>query len=475
MGGNFFSKIRHEFIKVSTLEDDNILINETIIDFINNSHNLRLESEDTIVEEFRRCFFNNKELSLRALFYIRDIKNGLGERRVFRTLIKYLANTRPDILKDNLIYISEFGRWDDYYSLFDSPLEKDVISIFKNQIEKDLLSDSPSNLGKWMKSENTSSKHSKYLGYKTRVGLNMTSKEYRQTLSTLRKKLNILERQLSSKTTDEINLKTIPVGAIIKYKKVLFKGDYEKYIDYVEKKSLLLSKNKDLHPFNLVSKSLKRNSELYEPIWYIQQNKYKEFIKDTFVICDFNKDSTSNSGIFSTFITFLLLFNSSNTNYFKNYFMYYNSKAKFYKLTYSNFSDNIKDLKALESSKSISVINYFDNLLFSALRNNIDKNSIPKNILIMTTVEEDSIQNYIDEIEEAKSKWEKSVYTFPKIKVLLYNDSSSDLLYHNNDISIVKGNDENLFTYIIEENGSIKNPYIFDLEKLSLIYKNITV
>lgn len=475
MGDNILRKIRREFIKVSTLDDDDLLNNEIIIDFINSAHKLRGETEDYIVEEFRRCFFYNEELSIRALFYIRDIKNGLGERRVFRILIKYLAKSNPNIIKNNLLYINEFGRWDDYYSLFDTPLEKDILQLFKDQIERDMISNKPSNLGKWLKSENTSSKESKYLGYRTRKGLQLSSKEYRQLLSALRKKINIIERQLSSKKYNEINIKTIPIGAAIKYRKTLFNGDNKKYLEFIEKKSLLLSRNRDLHPFNLVTKAIKKNSEFYEPIWYIQENKYKEFLEDTFIIADFNKTSSEGSNILSMFTTFLLLFNNNNRNYFKNYFMYSTSKIIFDKVRHKSFSEKILELRKIEYIRSTNIINYFDRLLFTALRKDIDEKGIPNNLLIITDIDEDGLQKYIDSITLAKETWDKSKYKFPNIKVVIHGPKESELLYKDEIMTIIKGNDEHVFTSIVEKGTSIKSSYLSNIEKINLLYKKITV
>ena len=65
-------------------------------------------------------------------------------------------------------------------------------------------SKTPSLLGKWLPSENASSYTTNKMGNLVRKFLGMTHKEYRQALSSLRKKINIVERLMSENRWDEI-------------------------------------------------------------------------------------------------------------------------------------------------------------------------------------------------------------------------------------------------------------------------------
>ncbi len=50
-------------------------------------------SEREIIEDYKKVFLENKTLALQFLFYIRDREEGLGERRLFRVILKELAKT----------------------------------------------------------------------------------------------------------------------------------------------------------------------------------------------------------------------------------------------------------------------------------------------------------------------------------------------------------------------------------------------
>ena len=53
-------------------------------------------SEDEIISCFKKAFYENQETALRLLFYVRDVRGGLGERKTFRVLLTWLANEYPD-------------------------------------------------------------------------------------------------------------------------------------------------------------------------------------------------------------------------------------------------------------------------------------------------------------------------------------------------------------------------------------------
>ena len=84
-------------------------------------------------------FSENETLSLRALFYMRDIRGGQGERENFRVIIQWLAKNHKEAILRNLIHIPVFGRYDDFYSLVRIPeVSNDVLTIMKEQFEADI-------------------------------------------------------------------------------------------------------------------------------------------------------------------------------------------------------------------------------------------------------------------------------------------------------------------------------------------------
>lgn len=80
---------------------------------------LRKATKETIEKKFSDAFFESPIISIKWLFFARDCRLGIGERRLFRICLKWLANTRPDVVKKLIPLIAEYGRWDDLFCLIE--------------------------------------------------------------------------------------------------------------------------------------------------------------------------------------------------------------------------------------------------------------------------------------------------------------------------------------------------------------------
>ena len=186
----------------------------------------RNRSDADCILAFKNAIEENETLALKCLFYLRDIRGGQGERRFFRVCFRWLANARPEAARRNLINVSEYGRWDDLiYSCFDTKVEEDAFAIIKHQLALDVECKTPSLLAKWMPSENASARDTKKMGGIMREYLGMSHKQYRQMLSVLRSRINIVEKLMSEGRWDEIEFDKIPSKAGLKYKNAFSRRD----------------------------------------------------------------------------------------------------------------------------------------------------------------------------------------------------------------------------------------------------------
>lgn len=69
---------------------------------------IRRESDEEITNRFLRAYAENADLAMKTLFFARDIRGGIGERRVFRTILKWLAHNEPQSVEKNIPYIAEY-------------------------------------------------------------------------------------------------------------------------------------------------------------------------------------------------------------------------------------------------------------------------------------------------------------------------------------------------------------------------------
>lgn len=118
---------------------------------------LRAADDQEIIRRFVRAYAEDADIAMKILFFGRDVRGGLGERRVFRVIINWLAENRAESLRKNIELIPEFGRYDDLVSLIGTACEKDALRTIRKQLEADLASDAEvSLLAKWLPSVNAS-------------------------------------------------------------------------------------------------------------------------------------------------------------------------------------------------------------------------------------------------------------------------------------------------------------------------------
>ena len=98
---------------------------------------LRSAPEQKITQMFRAAFVDNPELALRWLFYSRDVRGGLGERRLFRIIIEDLAKAYPEVICKVIGLIPFYGRYDDLLVLIDSSVRSEVLEMIKTTLEAD--------------------------------------------------------------------------------------------------------------------------------------------------------------------------------------------------------------------------------------------------------------------------------------------------------------------------------------------------
>lgn len=466
-----FTKLREELYKISSLnlENDSILHNEYIINFFDNISYLRVAKEEEIILAFKSIFYFNKEIGIKFLFFIRDIKNGLGERRIFRVLLKYLGKNEKDILINNLNLVSICGRWDDYYSLFDTPLESSVINIFKKQLKKDITSDYPSNLAKWLKSENSSSKETKILALKTRSLLGYSSREYRILLTNLRKKLNLVENNIRIYNYKNIDYKNISPSVLIKYKKAFLRNDKEIFLNIKNNniiKNKLILENIDNLIFidNILNKTNIPNINNFKNICnkeIFRIIKNLDNPEDTFIINGIEKLDRNNNKEIKVLIKTMLLYKKINLNALKDYYLYFDKNPKFKKIYERDIVSEINKLFIEYINNNINLNTGMDLLLFTLIKNNFKQDLAPKSILFIYNkkIDLESIK-----INELKEKWLKAGYEIPKLKLWNLNNFNKDFYIKNLiNYTYIDGYNKNIWSFLIK--GKEINKSMILLEK----------
>ena len=216
---------------------------EACLDFFAVAGGMRYRRPRDQISLFDKAYIETPDLAMKLLFHMRDIRQGMGERKMFRTLLKHVACTWPESARKNVGYIAEYGRWDDVLCLLNTPAHATAVQVIREQLDKDLAAverrengdqEAPiSLLAKWLPSENASSAKTRELAQKVCKALDMEPRAYRLMLTRLRRHIGLTERYLTRKQPEKINYEAVPAHAMLRYRQAFERNDGDRFYDYL--------------------------------------------------------------------------------------------------------------------------------------------------------------------------------------------------------------------------------------------------
>ena len=450
----------------------------------------RTRSDSDVLYLFTQAWKENRELALKCLFYLRDIRGGQGERRFFRVCMKWIATNEPKVYLKNLGNISEYGRWDDMIYTMDASPDTwtAAAALIKHQLALDCQSKTPSLLAKWMPSENASSVVTKEMAHRLAYELKLTSRQYRKMLSGLRAKINVLERLMSANRWDEIEFDKIPSKAGLIYKNAFARRDI------IAKKYEHFAKDKDtkvnaaaLYPYEVVNKitpgfTWYREFDVLSETDRAMINKYWENLPDYLngadadILCviDTSGSMTSTYGTsvkpIDVAISLGLYCAERNHGAFANHYISFASRPQLIATNGYDFVDKVQRIYKTNLVDNTNLEAVFDLLLNKVSSGRARAEDLPSTIVVISDMQIDSAtrcswseNNAATEMEKIKAKWARMGFHCPKI--VYWNVSArgdANIIDKGPDVSFVSGFSPSIFETIM----SGKTGYDLMMEKL---------
>lgn len=66
---------------------------QACLDFFAVAGGMRYSKADDQIRLFDRAYIETPDLAMKLLFHLRDIRGGMGERKLFRTLLRHVATS----------------------------------------------------------------------------------------------------------------------------------------------------------------------------------------------------------------------------------------------------------------------------------------------------------------------------------------------------------------------------------------------
>lgn len=441
---------------------------------------LRKADDREIINRFLRAYEENRDLAVKTLFYARDVRGGLGERRVFRVILKWLADNHPESVCKNISYIAEYGRFDDLLTLMNTPCEKAMMACIEEQLKTDLEALKAegaeiSLLGKWLPSVNTSNANSVAMAKRIARALGMTDAEYRKALSALRAKIRIIENNLRERDYT-FDYSKQPSKAMFKYRKAFLRNDKERYTEFlgkVERGEATLHAD-TVYPYELVEPFLRNfRSHSAEEIASLNATwaSLPDFAGDENALAVVDTSGSMygyyNPSPASVAFSLGLYFAERNKGAFANHFITFSERPQLIELKGDTFYDRLRYATSFNEIANTNIEATFDLILNTAVKNNLPQSEMPERLIIISDMEFDrcaenaSISNF----ENAKAKFVAHGYELPRL--VFWNVASRNLqqpvTMNEEGVMLVSGCTPRLFSMVASDAAS---PYALMLEVL---------
>ena len=388
---------------------------------------LRSSNEQEIIKRFVRAFTEDPDLAMKTLFFARDVRGGLGERKVFRVCLQWLAHNAPDSAKKNIPYIAEFGRWDDLLSLLGTPCEKNALGFIRKQLETDLeamdIGDDVSLLAKWLPSVNAS--NAQTVAYAKRIArfLGMTDATYRKALVKLRERIRIIENSLREKDYSFDYAKQ-PSKAMFKYRKAFYRNDGERYGEFMSKVSRgeahlhtsTLTPYEIIKPFfrNQVSD---QEAAAIDATWNAQEDFTGN--DNALVVIDGSGSMYGYGEPMPATVALSLgiYFAERNTGAFRNHFITFSEKPQLVEIKGETILEKVRYCHNFNEVANTNIQKVFELILRAAVKNKVPQTEMPSTLYIISDMEFDYCAEGADitNFEYAKKIFAEAGYQLPRV------------------------------------------------------------
>lgn len=366
---------------------------------------LRSKSEKEIVDMFEKAYYDTPLDSILWLFYLRDVRGGMGERRSFRIILKHMADNHPKEIAGVIPYIAEYGRYDDMWVLLETQFKEPVIKLLKEQIVSDLngvKENKPiSLLGKWLPSRCSKNAKNKQYVNLICINLGISPYTYQKITSTLRKHLKIVECDMSAGRWSVIDYNKVPAKANLLYNSAFLKHDEERrrrFLSALENHEEGVKINAGtLFPHDIVHKYWNNLNcdQTLEELWKALPGGTG--YTDVMIVCDgsFSMhnliDKKSSLQAMEACFALTIYFAERAEGVFKNRFITFSSRPKYVDIgNCKTLIDKLNCLLRHNECSSTDIKKVFDMILETAVNNHLTQEQLPKTVLVLSDMEFDS-------------------------------------------------------------------------------------
>lgn len=455
---------------------------EQLVDFNFSISAMRSADPNEIIAKYIKAYSEDALSAVLDMFYIGDIRQGLGERHIFRSCLEFLCASHPDIAKAVLPLVPEYSRWDSILVYLKYPQTRNAVARFiKNQLHTDLMRASDgksiSLCAKWMPSVNASSTETVLTAKKLTFLLGWSERKYRKTLSKLRRYLNVVEVDMSAGEWWNIDYEAVPSRANLLYEHAFMKNDQTRRIVYLQ--SLAKGEKKInsgvLYPHEIVQNIWNRGDPaLYEPMWKALPDYG---VRNTLVVRDGSGSMTcfnykgSHTRPIDVATALAIYLAEHNSHGWRDKFITFSSEPEVVDMSgCKTLRDKVRLVYSHNEYTNTDIYKTMCLILDMAVANKIPADEMPESIVILSDMQFDAHEHHFGGslFDGIKKQFEAKGYKLPRIYFwnLVGNTYKTVPMQENdNGLVLCSGFSPNIINMVMS--GDIKDPYDILLHTLN--------
>lgn len=430
---------------------------------------LRYSDKNEIINRFIRAYAENPDLAMKILFFARDVREGLGERRVFRTIMEWLAkNEKYSVLK-NIEFIPEYGRYDDLLTLLDSDCRNSVIRLIKNQLNADIKAMQSNGqislLAKWLPSINASNKETVKKAKTIARMLDMNDAQYRKTLSALRAYIKIIENNLRERDYT-FDYSKVPSKAMHKYISAFVRNDNERYQNYLSavKRGEVKMNTSTLTPYDVIAPCFEENKLDYQKRNSIdvEWNNLENFTNNENAITVIDGSGSmyyrSNALPAKVALSLGIYFAEHNKGVFHNHFITFSENPQLVEIKGADILEKVRYCQKFNEMANTNIAKTFELILITAVKNKVPPKEMPSRLYIISDMEFDRCAEgaEVTNFKYAQKLFEKYGYKLPEVVFWNVDSRTTQQPVRKNEqgVALVSGCSPRIFSMVTSDNLS---------------------
>lgn len=405
---------------------------------------LRNKSLREYLTTFEEAYGEDRRLTLQMLLWLRDARQGAGERKTTYDILNHLEVNHPQDMELIIPVLAQYGRWDDLLQFKTSRANELAVRTFAAALKAgDGLAAKwapreykfkrtatkvgdkvvrTTNIDKSSVANQSRARNNKFAaGIANELGISKPN--YRKLVSSMS---NTVEQNMCAKTWTDIDYNKLPTHASKQYVEAFKRNDPDRYQQYLD--ALATGEAKvnatTIMPHEVV-RMIRTEDTAKEQLALAMWDAMPRIMGENNILPMVDTSGSMSSAVggsenltcMDVAIALGLYVSTKQTGAFQNMWLNFSEKPTLRTLTAGNLKTHVNDLYHKYNHDwgySTNIQAAFDQVLAVAIRNKVSPEHMPQTLLIMSDMEFNST-GYSTNYEAMVRKFRSAGYELPNV------------------------------------------------------------